>query len=401
MVKDVNVDSEINENQELLDDNNEKFEDELGGFDKTKKANPKGLKAFILIMAIIVILLMGFMVYSVVSNSDTKKTSEDNTAGAEPAPQRNVEFDSTPPPDPDLIRDEEVEEMSSNESNDKPEPEDETFEVEPAGNKEEEELTPEEEAMQRRLSGFSNENNSNESKQKDSSSDSNRKSNNKSSKESNFSKKLNSEGDTNRIFASKLENPSMTVPKGTMILCGTQTELNTDQPGMVACMVSRNVYSADGKVKLIDKGAQVTGMIDSGIEQGQERVFVSWNRLRNPDNTIINLNSPGTGTLGAPGMSGHVNNHFWQRFGNSMLVSVISDFSEALFQAAQNQASRNSDTSVNLNQTSQSSQQLTREVLRHTIDIPPTLKANQGKPVVIYVANDLDFSDVYDLEMAK
>lgn len=68
------------------------------------------------------------------------------------------------------------------------------------------------------------------------------------------------------------------------------------------CTVSRDVYSADGTVKLIDKGAVVTGEQNSGIQNGQNRVFVLWSRLRNPDQTIVNLDSSGTNALGSAGV---------------------------------------------------------------------------------------------------
>lgn len=63
-----------------------------------------------------------------------------------------------------------------------------------------------------------------------------------------------------------MQNMSMTIAKGTMIPCGTSTELDTTVPGMVSCRVTRDVYSLDGLVKLIDKGAFVTGQMNGGLK---------------------------------------------------------------------------------------------------------------------------------------
>ncbi|MCU1706804.1 MULTISPECIES: type IV secretion system protein VirB10 [Xanthomonas] len=194
--------------------------------------------------------------------------------------------------------------------------------------------------------------------------------------------------------ARRLSNPSLTVPAGQMIACGTKTELDTTQPGMVSCQVSRDVYSADGSVRLIDKGAHVDGQITSGIKAGQKRVFVLWTRVRNPDNVLVSLDSPGTNALGSTGIPGQVDTHFWERFGGAMFISVFTDVGDALVNAASN-----ASTNVNLDSTSNTSDQLAREALEATINIPPTLYAQQGEAVSIYVARDLDFSDVYDLRL--
>jgi type IV secretion system protein VirB10 len=202
-----------------------------------------------------------------------------------------------------------------------------------------------------------------------------------------------------RVSASKatmLKNPSLTIPSGTMIACGTLTELDTTVPGMVSCRVSRDVYSADGRVRLIDKGAFVDGEVGGGIKAGQARVFVLWTRVRNPDNVIVNIDSPGTNRLGSAGVPGQVDTHFWTRFGGAMFVSVFSDIGNALVQMAANSANRGG-TQINLGNTSNTSDSLAREALRATIDIPPTLYDQQGDAVSIYVRRDLDFSDVYGL----
>ncbi|MEX3605255.1 MAG: type IV secretion system protein VirB10 [Burkholderia sp.] len=204
------------------------------------------------------------------------------------------------------------------------------------------------------------------------------------------------------VKASMLAHPSLTVPSGVMIPCGTKTELDTTVPGQVSCQVSRDVYSADGKVKLIDKGAHVDGEISTALKQGQNRVFVLWTRLRNPDNAIVNLDSPGTNALGSAGIPGQVDTHFWARFGPAMLISIFSDASQAGLQYAANKAqgsSGNGNTYLNLDNTSNTSNQLATEALRATIDIPPTLYDQQADSVNIFVRRDLDFSDVYTLSM--
>jgi len=199
-----------------------------------------------------------------------------------------------------------------------------------------------------------------------------------------------------RVIASTFKHPSLTVPAGTMIQCGTATELDTTVPGQIKCHVSQDVYSFDHKVRLIDKGATVVGEASGGIKSGQARVFALWTRLVNPDGATINLNSSGTNPLGSAGIPGQVDSHFWERFGPAILISIISDFGNASVQYAANKASHGG-TNINFDNTSQTSDSLAREALAATINIPPTLYDQQGDHVAIFVRQDLDFSNVYEL----
>ncbi|WP_062613339.1 type IV secretion system protein VirB10, partial [Caballeronia calidae] len=194
-----------------------------------------------------------------------------------------------------------------------------------------------------------------------------------------------------RVMASTFKHPSLTVPAGTMIQCGTATELDTTVPGQIKCHVSQDVYSFDHKVRLIDKGATVVGEASGGIKSGQVRAFALWTRLVNPDGATINLNSPGTNSLGSAGIPGQIDSHFWERFGPAILISIISDLGDAGVQYAANKAS-NGGTNINFDNTSQTSDSLAREALAATINIPPTLYDQQGDHVAIFVRQDLDFS---------
>lgn len=82
----------------------------------------------------------------------------------------------------------------------------------------------------------------------------------------------------------------------------------------------------------------------------------------------INLDSPGTDEMGGSGLSGHVDYHWWKRFGNALLFSLIQDG----FEFAGNQASDNNG-GVNYYQNSQDGmEEIVREAMRQSGNILPT-----------------------------
>ncbi|MDD2859574.1 MAG: type IV secretion system protein VirB10 [Acidiphilium sp.] len=194
--------------------------------------------------------------------------------------------------------------------------------------------------------------------------------------------------------ASMLADRNFLITRGTMIDCGQQSKLVTDQLGMVTCYTTSDTYSANGHVVLIDAGSKITGSYQQGIVQGQKRVFVAWQRIETPEGVVIDLDSPGTGPLGAAGEPGYVDTHFWQRFGGAIMLSIIGDVGQSAIAAAQ----RGQNTVVTLGNTQNTTNEMATEALRNTINIPPTLYKNQGDRVSIFVARDLDFSSVYSLK---
>jgi type IV secretion system protein VirB10 len=103
----------------------------------------------------------------------------------------------------------------------------------------------------------------------------------------------------------------------------------------------------------------------------------------------VPLASPGTDELGRSGLAGTVDNHFWQRFGAAMLVSVIDGAVEGAVQSA-----RGGNSTVIVNP---SAQGVMTEVLKGTVNIPPTVRKQQGDRIQVLVARDLDFRSVYEL----
>jgi type IV secretion system protein VirB10 len=193
-----------------------------------------------------------------------------------------------------------------------------------------------------------------------------------------------------------LPHPDMLVTQGTVIPCTLQTAIDTQLAGFVKCVLPEAVRSTTGNVTLLDRGTIVVGEIQSGLMRGQNRVFVLWDRAETPDHAVIELSSPGTDELGRSGLPGQVNNHFWERFGGAILLSVVQGGLQTGTALAANSGGSNG-TFFNSFQSNGSN--VADTALQATINIPPTLEKNQGDNIAIFVAKDLDFSDVYNLRV--
>lgn len=197
------------------------------------------------------------------------------------------------------------------------------------------------------------------------------------------------------VTASVLPDLHMVVPQGTQIPCVLQTAISSDQPGMVSCVIQRDVMSASGQVVLMEKGTTVTGEYNDGLRRGQKRIFVLWNRARTPTGVIVNMASPGADGLGRSGFDGKIDNHFWERFGGAILMSIVGDASKYAFQQL------NDGTDFETNETENASRDAASIALENSINIPPTLYKNQGEQVSIFVARDLFFDKVYQLKTTE
>lgn len=214
-------------------------------------------------------------------------------------------------------------------------------------------------------------------------------------------------GDSGSSFAAKL-TPSSTVAadaeqrgdlsyllaKGTNIRCGLDTRIVTTQPGFTRCVVVKDVYSANGKVLLVERGSKVVGEQTSALLQGQARVFVLWNEMETPSGVKVSLRSPGSGALGESGHGAHVRYHFWQRFGGAIMISLINDFGNSL--SNRQTAAGGSNNNISYENSSEAAQEMATEALKNSINIPPTGVINQGSLINIMVARDVNFDKVYE-----
>lgn len=113
--------------------------------------------------------------------------------------------------------------------------------------------------------------------------------------------------------------------KGKMIDAIMESAVNSDFPGEVVAIVSRDIYSANGKVILIPKGSKIFGAF-AGVsdDAGYGRLDIAWNRIDLPSGYSLNLAGTTVDNLSRKGVQGRVDSKYKERFANAVLSSSLS-----------------------------------------------------------------------------
>lgn len=196
-------------------------------------------------------------------------------------------------------------------------------------------------------------------------------------------------------------NPDLYIPENTYIPCTLGVRFVSDVGGRIKCVISEDVYSANGNTKLIEKGTEASGVYKGGtLKQGQSYMFIQWTKLTTKERPYKKINLVDTqvvGQLGEAGIDGWIDTHFWERFGNAMMLSSVQDVAAA---AANNAQSKDSNTDYTAN-SRESMAEMAKTALENSINIPPTIYKNQGDIIGILVGEDISFENVYALKLKR
>ena len=172
--------------------------------------------------------------------------------------------------------------------------------------------------------------------------------------------------------------------------------INSDLPGEVIAFVRNNLYdSVSRQYLLIPQGSKLIGLYDSNVAYGQQRVAVAWSRLIYPNGSSVDLKAtPGTDIAGYSGFYDQVDNKYWQIFGTSFIMGVIT----AGMQYSQNNLNANVQSGGYANPTvgqtlagslGQQLGQTALSVTQKNLKVAPTLIIRQGYQFNIMLTADL------------
>lgn len=196
-----------------------------------------------------------------------------------------------------------------------------------------------------------------------------------------------------QVNATRLSRPDYTLTAGQLIEATLETAINSQLPGFVRAVTSRDVYSMDGSSVLVPKGSVLMGQYaSSGLKQTQTRILITWTRVQLPDGITATLNSPSTDNLGRGGVrADSINRHLIERFGGSLLFSVLG--SVTANSGVNDSDEYNAAQQYRMNIV-QSLQKTSGEWLNQNATLPPALRLHQGKSIKVFVSKDINFFDV-------
>lgn len=204
--------------------------------------------------------------------------------------------------------------------------------------------------------------------------------------------------------ATRIGNLRHVVAQGKIIQGALETAINTDLPGNIRAIVSRDVYPEAGGEVIIPKGSRLIGQYNSSVLGGQQRVYVVWTRLLRPDGVDVAINSPLIDQIGQSGVAGIVDNKFGEIFSRALLTSVITislaavadeiNGNETTTQTTNTDGSTTTTGDATTAATLQASQQFGAVMsgfVRRFLNVQPTILVDQGTPVNVFVNRDLIF----------
>lgn len=201
---------------------------------------------------------------------------------------------------------------------------------------------------------------------------------------------------TKQVSAANLGDRRYVITRGHHIPCVLESEILTNLPGSVECIVTENIYGTDGKVLLLEKGTRAVGQYVTGLKTGDVRLAVVWDRVETPTGVVIDLDAHSADTVGASGVPGFVDNHWPERIGAAVLLSFFQDFVN--FETVKSTpAGTGGATTFTPSSTTGTGKDLASKILDSTINIPPTLIKHRGDLITMEVRHDMWFQDVYSV----
>lgn len=211
-----------------------------------------------------------------------------------------------------------------------------------------------------------------------------------------------------QVKATYLGRLDSTIAQGKIIDAVLETAVNTDLPGTLRAIVSRDVYAESGKAVLVPKGSRVIGTYAVEVKAGQSRVSVTWDRLIRPDGIDLALNAPGTDTLGRSGVAGFLDDKMMTKLATAFLVSYIiptvanklSNVNDKSISQTQTAATDGSTTTTTTGASVGSSQlkesadkfkEITQKSLEDAFSTKSTIYVDQGTRINIFVNQDIVF----------
>lgn len=177
---------------------------------------------------------------------------------------------------------------------------------------------------------------------------------------------------------------------------GLNSQLGSVTGGSVIIQTSRDVFGYHGRNILIPKGSRLICGYDSPGRQGETRIAFDCTRILMAGHRadILQLASPVGDVQGRGGVTGEVDNRFWERYGTAFILAGISAsvrYASVLLTPSNPDGSQSAAGAVSEAGSQELSQKLgeiTASILEETVNLKPIITIAQGTRVQVRPARD-------------
>lgn len=181
--------------------------------------------------------------------------------------------------------------------------------------------------------------------------------------------------------------------EGNVIPVVLVTSIDSQLPGKITARTTENIYdSIKGDYILIPRGTNIVGSYNTDVRDGQNRVFMAFNRMIFPNGASMQIGSMTAGDpQGRVGVEGEVFSNFWKMLGTSFLIAGVSSLAQP-----DNNVTNNYGTSGG---SSNTPGQILADTARANIDrymkYIPKITINAGEKITIVVAKDMELNPAF------
>lgn len=213
-----------------------------------------------------------------------------------------------------------------------------------------------------------------------------------------------------------IENPTKFMLRTGAVIPGVLISgINSELPGTIIAQISQNVYDTPtGRYLLLPQGSRIVGSYAADVQYGQDRVFITWQRIIYPDGRALDIGSqPGTDGGGSSGFADKVNHHYIKTFGSAILMSAVVGGVSYSQNATQNNNGSVYDRNYNQNAFNNNlnaslSQSLGNvfgnaigRMIEKNLNIAPTVTIRPGFRFNILVIKDFPLTPYKDFQYTK
>lgn len=174
---------------------------------------------------------------------------------------------------------------------------------------------------------------------------------------------------------------------------GVNSQLDSEEGGSLIIQTARDVFGYHGRNVLIPKGSRLICDYKSPENLGSTRIPVECNRvlLAGHRAEILQIGSAAGDVQGRAGLTGEIDNRFWEKYGTAFVLAGISAavrFASATAATGEEEDNLGQVADQGSQELSEKLGEITASVLEQSVDLVPIITIPQGTRLQIRPAKD-------------